>query len=128
MDSKTKRRQPTPEEIRFRAYEIFLARGGRPGDPESDWLQAERELIAGTPSPLQDRAGSPKPGDGHHEADKAKKGPELSPIEQPKATSRVRTAKAESPEPAVAAGTVSQTASKGGAAQRNGSRRGKTTG
>ncbi len=37
-------RQPTDEEIRRRAYELYLARGGRGGSPESDWLQAEREL------------------------------------------------------------------------------------
>jgi hypothetical protein len=35
---------PTDEQIRARAYQIFLARGGRPGDPDADWLQAEREL------------------------------------------------------------------------------------
>lgn len=27
-----------------RAYELFLARSGGPGDAESDWCQAEREL------------------------------------------------------------------------------------
>jgi len=27
-----------------RAYEIFLARNGAPGDPVADWLQAEYEL------------------------------------------------------------------------------------
>jgi glycosyltransferase involved in cell wall biosynthesis len=32
------------EEIRHRAYEIYLARGVAPGDPMADWLQAEREL------------------------------------------------------------------------------------
>jgi hypothetical protein len=32
--------------IATRAYEIFLARNGEPGDPVSDWLQAERELRA----------------------------------------------------------------------------------
>jgi hypothetical protein len=32
------------EEIQARAYKIFLSRNGAPGDPESDWLQAEREL------------------------------------------------------------------------------------
>ncbi len=34
----------TPEQIRARAYEIFVARGNRPGDSLSDWCQAEREL------------------------------------------------------------------------------------
>jgi hypothetical protein len=32
------------EDVQARAYKIFLARNGAPGDPESDWLQAEREL------------------------------------------------------------------------------------
>jgi hypothetical protein len=32
------------EDIARRAYEIFLARNGEPGDPLEDWLQAEREL------------------------------------------------------------------------------------
>lgn len=35
---------PTDDEIRTRAYQIYLARAGRPGTPEGDWLQAEREL------------------------------------------------------------------------------------
>jgi hypothetical protein len=32
------------QEIRARAYEIYLQRGGQPGDEVEDWLQAEREL------------------------------------------------------------------------------------
>lgn len=36
--------EPTAEQIRRRAYEIFLSRNGTPGDPTSDWVQAEREL------------------------------------------------------------------------------------
>lgn len=32
------------EQIRRRAYEIFQRRGGQPGDPTGDWLEAEREL------------------------------------------------------------------------------------
>jgi hypothetical protein len=32
------------EQIRERAYEIYLARGGQQGDEVSDWLAAEREL------------------------------------------------------------------------------------
>ncbi|MBV8377702.1 MAG: DUF2934 domain-containing protein [Verrucomicrobia bacterium] len=35
---------PTREQIARRAYEIHLTRGGSPGDPEQDWLQAEKEL------------------------------------------------------------------------------------
>lgn len=30
--------------IRKRAYELFLARNGGPGDAASDWCRAEREL------------------------------------------------------------------------------------
>jgi len=35
------------EEIRLRAYEIYLERGERPGFESDDWLQAERELRGG---------------------------------------------------------------------------------
>lgn len=35
------------EEIRRRAYEIYLERGGQPGHELDDWLQAERELEGG---------------------------------------------------------------------------------
>lgn len=35
---------PTYDEIALRAYNIYLERGGTPGDPMQDWLQAEREL------------------------------------------------------------------------------------
>ena len=38
---------PTHEQIARRAYEIFLARGSHPGNPEQDWMQAERELQLG---------------------------------------------------------------------------------
>lgn len=34
----------TPDRIRLRAYEIYQTRNGAPGDAESDWAQAEREL------------------------------------------------------------------------------------
>ena len=34
------------QEIRDRAYEIYLQRGGHPGDEVDDWLQAERELTS----------------------------------------------------------------------------------
>ena len=34
----------TEEDIRARAYEIYLERNGQPGDPVEDWLQAEAEL------------------------------------------------------------------------------------
>ena len=35
---------PSREEIRLRAFEIYLERGGLPGNELDDWLQAEREL------------------------------------------------------------------------------------
>lgn len=35
---------PTVEQIRRRAFEIYLQRNGTPGTPESDWRQAEIEL------------------------------------------------------------------------------------
>ncbi len=38
------------EEIRRRAYEIYLERGEQPGRELDDWLQAERELERGSPS------------------------------------------------------------------------------
>jgi CheY-like chemotaxis protein len=41
---------PTIEEIRQRAYEIFISRGGTPGNELDDWLRAEHEL-------KQERAG-----------------------------------------------------------------------
>ena len=35
---------PHLEEIRIRAYEIYMERGGQPGHDLEDWLQAEQEL------------------------------------------------------------------------------------
>jgi hypothetical protein len=35
---------PSHDEIRTRAYEIYLERDGLPGDELDDWLRAEREL------------------------------------------------------------------------------------
>jgi hypothetical protein len=35
---------PTYEQIARRAYELYLARGERPGDERDDWLTAEKEL------------------------------------------------------------------------------------
>jgi hypothetical protein len=42
---------PTEEQIRARAFEICLQRGGQPGHALDDWLQAEFEL---THLPLRD--------------------------------------------------------------------------
>ncbi len=36
--------EPSQEEIRRRAHEIFEAREGQSGDPVADWLRAEAEL------------------------------------------------------------------------------------
>jgi hypothetical protein len=41
------------EEIRRRAYEICLERGGMPGRELDDWLQAEREFEVGLLSQAQ---------------------------------------------------------------------------
>ncbi len=37
-------RHPSEDEIRRRAYEIYVERGGTPGHELDDWTQAEREL------------------------------------------------------------------------------------
>lgn len=39
------KRQPTHEEIALRAYQIYLERGGSPGNEFEDWARAERELV-----------------------------------------------------------------------------------
>jgi hypothetical protein len=36
----------TEDDVRRRAYELYLERGNNPGDEVSDWLQAERALLA----------------------------------------------------------------------------------
>jgi hypothetical protein len=38
------------EEIRYRAYDIYLQRGAQPGYELDDWLQAERELSRNRPT------------------------------------------------------------------------------
>jgi len=40
---------PSCEEIRLRAYEIYLERGSLPGNELDDWLQAEHELDGRAP-------------------------------------------------------------------------------
>jgi hypothetical protein len=35
---------PTQDQIKLRAYQIYLERGARPGQELEDWLRAEREL------------------------------------------------------------------------------------
>ena len=36
---------PTKDEIALRAYNIYLERGGAPGNALDDWTRAERELM-----------------------------------------------------------------------------------
>jgi hypothetical protein len=38
------RRNVSEDDVRLRAYELYLQRGATPGNDLSDWLQAEREL------------------------------------------------------------------------------------
>lgn len=51
VDSETRpsQTQPAPEQIRERAYEIYLSQNGTPSDDLQDWLQAERELRSEQP-------------------------------------------------------------------------------
>jgi Protein of unknown function (DUF2934) len=44
-DSKIAEARPGREEIEARAYQIYVERGGTPGQEVEDWLQAERELL-----------------------------------------------------------------------------------
>ena len=37
--------QSTQDQIRQRAYEIYVRRGAVPGHPEKDWAQAEAEIL-----------------------------------------------------------------------------------
>lgn len=37
--------KPTHDQIQVRAYELYLARNGGPGDELSDWVSAEQELM-----------------------------------------------------------------------------------
>lgn len=43
--TRAEKNPPTHEEIASRAYEIYLERGGAPGDALEDWTRAERELM-----------------------------------------------------------------------------------
>ena len=42
--------RPNEQQIRERAYEIFLAEGARPGNELANWLRAERELVTSSPT------------------------------------------------------------------------------
>ena len=43
-EAKLLRQSTREQEIRNRAYEIYLQRGAESGDDAQDWFQAEREL------------------------------------------------------------------------------------
>jgi hypothetical protein len=38
--------QPSPDEIRIRAFEIFVSEGCKAGSDLDNWLRAEKELVA----------------------------------------------------------------------------------
>ena len=43
--------RPTSEDIALRAYQIYLERGGAPGNALEDWVRAERELVEKSSKP-----------------------------------------------------------------------------
>ena len=43
-DRESATRDVSQEDVRNRAHEIYLRRGGADGDPVADWLEAEREV------------------------------------------------------------------------------------
>ncbi len=58
-----KAKRPTIDQIRDRAFEIYLKRGAQPGHQLDDWLQAESELRQASPgASAADAPGSPRPG------------------------------------------------------------------
>jgi Protein of unknown function (DUF2934) len=57
---RTSKTAPTLEQIQARAYEIYLERGGAPGNQIDDWLRAERELAFDAPTKPRRSARSPK--------------------------------------------------------------------
>lgn len=40
--------RPTPEQIRDRAYYLYVERGYQHGDDQADWYRAEQELLSPT--------------------------------------------------------------------------------
>jgi hypothetical protein len=48
---RTTKTPPSHEDIALRAYQIFLERGGAPGNPVDDWTRAERELLTNKTKP-----------------------------------------------------------------------------
>ena len=45
MEAHTEWQPPTEDDIRQRAYELYLARQRECGGPLDDWLEAEAELL-----------------------------------------------------------------------------------
>jgi hypothetical protein len=41
---------PAKETVEYRAYELYLQRGGNGGGELDDWLTAEQELLAAKPA------------------------------------------------------------------------------
>jgi Protein of unknown function (DUF2934) len=56
MSDNTRLTADSEEQIRERAYELYLARGGQDGDEVSDWLAAERGLKESNEPRLKTRA------------------------------------------------------------------------
>jgi hypothetical protein len=54
--SRTAKKSPAREEIALRAYQIYLERGGAPGNPLDDWTRAERELLGRNGQPRRKSA------------------------------------------------------------------------
>jgi Protein of unknown function (DUF2934) len=48
---RTAKIHPSTEEIALRAYQIYMERGGAPGNALDDWTQAERELLEKSSKP-----------------------------------------------------------------------------
>lgn len=44
---------PSCEDVRLRAYEIYLERGSVPGNELDDWVQAEREFDGRVPQAVE---------------------------------------------------------------------------
>jgi hypothetical protein len=45
LQPRVAKNQPTQEEIALRAYQIYLERGGSPGNEFEDWMEAQRQLL-----------------------------------------------------------------------------------
>ena len=46
---------PLEEQIRRRAYELYVERGNASGSEPDDWLQAEREILISREHALEER-------------------------------------------------------------------------